>query len=81
MPVLRTSEIISNTRYHDLTVNCYVMLRDGIGYEEFQRRGEVGRKSRFEHSFIAQTAAAARLSNQSRMNGQHIQFVWKLHCG
>lgn len=25
-----------------LLVNCYVMLRDGIGYEEFVRRGEVG---------------------------------------
>lgn len=25
-----------------LLINCYVMLRDGIGYEEFQRRGEVG---------------------------------------
>src|SRR5258708_18698939 len=24
-----------------LLINCYVMLRDGIGYEEFQRRGEV----------------------------------------
>lgn len=25
-----------------LLINCYVMLRDGIGYEEFVRRGEVG---------------------------------------
>ena len=25
-----------------LLINCYVMLRDGIGYEEFHRRGEVG---------------------------------------
>jgi transposase len=25
-----------------LLINCYVMLRDGIGYEEFTRRGEVG---------------------------------------
>jgi transposase len=25
-----------------LLINCYIMLRDGIGYEEFQRRGEVG---------------------------------------
>jgi len=25
-----------------LLINCYVMLRDDIGYEEFQRRGEVG---------------------------------------
>ena len=25
-----------------LLIHCYVMLRDGIGYEEFQRRGEVG---------------------------------------
>jgi len=25
-----------------LLINCYVMLCDGIGYEEFQRRGEVG---------------------------------------
>lgn len=25
-----------------LLINCYVMLRDGIGYEEFIRRGEVG---------------------------------------
>ena len=25
-----------------LLINCYVMLRDGIGYEEFRRRGEVG---------------------------------------
>ena len=25
-----------------LLINCYVMLRDGIAYEEFQRRGEVG---------------------------------------
>jgi hypothetical protein len=23
-------------------LNCYVMVRDGIGYAEFQRRGEVG---------------------------------------
>jgi transposase len=26
-----------------LLVNCYVMLRDGIDYAEFTRRGEVGR--------------------------------------
>ena len=25
-----------------LLINCYVMLRDGISYEEFTRRGEVG---------------------------------------
>jgi transposase len=25
-----------------LLINCYIMLRDGIGYEEFTRRGEVG---------------------------------------
>ncbi len=25
-----------------LLINCYIMLRDGIGYEEFRRRGEVG---------------------------------------
>ena len=25
-----------------LLINCYVMLRDDISYEEFQRRGEVG---------------------------------------
>lgn len=25
-----------------LLINCYVMLRDGIAYEEFRRRGEVG---------------------------------------
>lgn len=25
-----------------LLINCYVMLRDGVAYEEFQRRGEVG---------------------------------------
>lgn len=25
-----------------LLIHCYVMLRDGIAYEEFQRRGEVG---------------------------------------
>ncbi len=25
-----------------LLINCYVMLRDGINYEEFHRRGEVG---------------------------------------
>ena len=25
-----------------LLINCYVMLRDGISYEEFIRRGEVG---------------------------------------
>jgi transposase len=25
-----------------LLINCYVMLREGIGYEEFRRRGEVG---------------------------------------
>jgi transposase len=25
-----------------LLINCYVMLRDGISYEEFRRRGEVG---------------------------------------
>ncbi len=25
-----------------LLINCYIMLRDGIGYEEFVRRGEVG---------------------------------------
>jgi transposase len=25
-----------------LLINCYVMLRDGIGFEEFTRRGEVG---------------------------------------
>jgi len=25
-----------------LLINCYVMLRDEIGYEEFSRRGEVG---------------------------------------
>ena len=25
-----------------LLINCYVMLRDGIDYEEFRRRGEVG---------------------------------------
>ncbi len=25
-----------------LLINCYVMLRDEIGYEEFTRRGEVG---------------------------------------
>lgn len=25
-----------------LLINCYLMLRDGIGYEEFSRRGEVG---------------------------------------
>ena len=25
-----------------LLINCYVMLRDEIGYEEFRRRGEVG---------------------------------------
>lgn len=25
-----------------LLINCYLMLRDGIGYEEFRRRGEVG---------------------------------------
>jgi transposase len=25
-----------------LLINCYVMMRDGIGYEEFARRGEVG---------------------------------------
>jgi transposase len=25
-----------------LLINCYVMLRDGISYEEFHRRGEVG---------------------------------------
>lgn len=25
-----------------LLIHCYIMLRDGIGYEEFQRRGEVG---------------------------------------
>jgi transposase len=25
-----------------LLINCYVMLRDEIGYEEFKRRGEVG---------------------------------------
>ena len=27
-----------------LLINCYVMLRDEISYEEFQRRGEVGPK-------------------------------------
>lgn len=25
-----------------LLINCYIMLREGIGYEEFRRRGEVG---------------------------------------
>ncbi len=25
-----------------LLIHCYIMLRDGVGYEEFQRRGEVG---------------------------------------
>ncbi|HEX6187606.1 MAG TPA: transposase, partial [Pyrinomonadaceae bacterium] len=25
-----------------LLINCYLMLREGIGYEEFRRRGEVG---------------------------------------
>jgi transposase len=25
-----------------LLINCYIMLRDGISYEEFRRRGEVG---------------------------------------
>ncbi|MFA9263009.1 MAG: IS110 family transposase [Undibacterium sp.] len=25
-----------------LLIHCYVMLRDGVAYEEFQRRGEVG---------------------------------------
>jgi transposase len=25
-----------------LLINCYIMLRDGISYEEFDRRGEVG---------------------------------------
>jgi hypothetical protein len=25
-----------------LLIDCYVMLRDGVGYEEFRRRGEVG---------------------------------------
>jgi hypothetical protein len=25
-----------------LLIHCYVMLRDDIAYEEFQRRGEVG---------------------------------------
>jgi transposase len=25
-----------------LLINCYIMLRDGISYEEFHRRGEVG---------------------------------------
>jgi transposase len=25
-----------------LLINCYVMLRDGVAYEEFQRRGEAG---------------------------------------
>ncbi len=26
----------------ELLINCYVMLRDNISYEEFTRRGEVG---------------------------------------
>ena len=25
-----------------LLINCYLMLREVIGYEEFRRRGEVG---------------------------------------
>ena len=48
-----------------LLINCYIMLRDGISYEEFRRRGEVGlcegsgelgRKTAVSGSLIARPA-------------------------
>ena len=54
-----------------LLINCYIMLRDGISYEEFQRRGEaglcegsgeLGRKTAVSVSLMARPAISTKMS-------------------